>query len=103
LNFAFIRRFVIIFPIFVLMKFPNKLKYKIHSRVENKALRTLGLQSNLIDFSSNDYLGFAKSETIFDGAHQFLVDENLKINGATGSRLLSGDHWLYDVVEKICS
>ncbi|MBL4643396.1 MAG: aminotransferase class I/II-fold pyridoxal phosphate-dependent enzyme [Flavobacteriaceae bacterium] len=82
------------------MKFPNKLKYKIHSRVENKALRTLGLQSNLIDFSSNDYLGFAKSETIFDGAHQFLVDENLKINGATGSRLLSGDHWLYDVVEK---
>ena len=100
MNFAFIRRFVIIFPIFVLMKFPNKLKYKIHSRVENKALRTLGLQSNLIDFSSNDYLGFAKSETIFDGAHQFLVDENLKINGATGSRLLSGDHWLYDVVEK---
>ncbi len=93
------RCFVIIFPIFVSMKFPNKLKNKINSRVENKALRTLDLQSNLIDFSSNDYLGFAKSETIFDGAHQFLVGENLKINGATGSRLISGNHFLYDVVE----
>ena len=48
------------------MKFPDKLQNKLNSRAENKALRTLGLQSNLIDFSSNDYLGFAKSQTIFD-------------------------------------
>lgn len=82
------------------MKFPNKLQNKINSRDENNALRTLGIQSDLIDFSSNDYLGFAKSETIFDGAHQSLVDENIKINGATGSRLLSGNHRLYDIVEK---
>ncbi len=99
-NFFFIRCVLIIFPIFVPMKFPNKLENKINSRDENKALRTLGLQSNLIDFSSNDYLGFAKSEVIFDGAHQFLLDENIKINGATGSRLLSGNYRLYDVVEK---
>lgn len=100
MNFAFIRGFVIIFPIFVLMKFPNKLKNKSTLRKEKKAFRSLGISTSLIDFSSNDYLGFAKSEAIFNAAHQFLVDENLKINGATGSRLLSGNHWLYDVVEK---
>lgn len=82
------------------MKFPNKLENKIHLRQEKKAFRSLGNPTMLIDFSSNDYLGFAKSETIFDESHQFLVENNLKINGATGSRLLSGNHQLYTVVEK---
>ncbi len=99
-NIGFISCVVIIFPIFVPMKFPDKLKNKVSTRAENKAFRTLGIQSNLIDFSSNDYLGFAKSEVIFDGTHQLLIDENIKFNGATGSRLLSGNHSLYDVVEK---
>jgi 8-amino-7-oxononanoate synthase len=54
----------------------------------------------LVDFSSNDYLGFAKSEGIFETAHQFLIDTNCKVNGATGSRLLSGNYRLYDVIEK---
>ena len=83
------------------MKFPNKLKLKINSRRENQALRTLGKPSNLVDFSSNDYLGFAKSVTIFDATHQFLVDKNIKLNGATGSRLLSGNHALYGEVETL--
>ena len=87
-------------PIFVPMKFPNKLQSKINLRQENNALRCLGTSTNLIDFSSNDYLGFAKSESIFDETHQFLVDKNTKINGATGSRLLSGNHDLYTLVEK---
>jgi 8-amino-7-oxononanoate synthase len=82
------------------MKFPNKLQNKINLRKDKKAFRSLGTSTKLIDFSSNDYLGFAKSETIFDTTHQFLLDENIKINGATGSRLLSGNHSLYDVVEK---
>lgn len=86
---------------FVLMKFPNKLKSKINYRRENQALRTLGKPSNLVDFSSNDYLGFAKSPTIFDATHQFLVDNNIKLNGATGSRLLSGNHALYGEVEAL--
>lgn len=86
---------------FVLMKFPNKLKSKINYRRENQALRTLGDPSDLVDFSSNDYLGFAKSATIFDATHQFLVDNNIKLNGATGSRLLSGNHALYGEVEAL--
>jgi 8-amino-7-oxononanoate synthase len=82
------------------MKFPNKLENKINLRKEKKAFRSLGNSTKLIDFSSNDYLGFSKSETIFDATHQFLVDKNIKINGATGSRLLSGNHFLYSIVEK---
>lgn len=57
-------------------------------------------QSNLIDFSSNDYLGFAKNEMVFDKAHQLLIEHNIKQNGATGSRLLSGNHALYTEVEQ---
>lgn len=81
------------------MKFPNKLQKKLHSRKENKTLRRLRAQEELIDFSSNDYLGFSKLETIFDETHQFLIERKLKINGATGSRLLSGNHILYEEVE----
>ncbi|MGY0426950.1 MAG: aminotransferase class I/II-fold pyridoxal phosphate-dependent enzyme [Polaribacter sp.] len=85
------------------MNFPKNLKNKINSRKENNSLRTLKTPSNLIDFSSNDYLGFAKSETIFNETHQFLVAKNSKQNGATGSRLLSGNHFLYNDVEAFLS
>ncbi|MGG6229976.1 aminotransferase class I/II-fold pyridoxal phosphate-dependent enzyme [Tenacibaculum sp. SDUM215027] len=82
------------------MHFPEKLNRKLTQRANQNALRELGKENNLIDFSSNDYLGFAKSEVIFDKTHQFLIDNNFKINGATGSRLLSGNHKLYATVEK---
>ncbi|MBL4659893.1 MAG: pyridoxal phosphate-dependent aminotransferase family protein [Alcanivoracaceae bacterium] len=54
----------------------------------------------LIDFSSNDYLGFCQSETIFNQTHVYLTTNNIKSNGSTGSRLLSGNHDLYGIVEK---
>lgn len=82
------------------MHFPKKLENKLNKREENKALRSLNTSTSLIDFSSNDYLGFAKSEAIFEKTHQFLVDNNIKINGATGSRLLSGNYVLYTEAEK---
>ncbi|MBC7522870.1 MAG: pyridoxal phosphate-dependent aminotransferase family protein [Flavobacterium sp.] len=77
------------------MYFPKFLASKLNQRKEDNALRSLSLSNSLIDFSSNDYLGFAKSKVIFDKTHQYLLDKNLKINGATGSRLLSGNHELY--------
>jgi 8-amino-7-oxononanoate synthase len=82
------------------MKFPKNLSTKLETRIQNKALRQLPSVSNAIDFVSNDYLGFAKSKTIFDQTHQFLLDTNYKENGATGSRLLSGNHPLYEITEK---
>lgn len=81
------------------MEFPKKLTQKLEIRKANNAFRKLGAPSNLVDFSSNDYLGFSKNETIFNNAHQFLIENGIKQNGATGSRLLSGNHQLYDVVE----
>lgn len=83
------------------MNLPNKLLKQLDSRKETNALRTLKTSSNLVDFSSNDYLGFAKSDEIFHKVHQFLVDNNIKQNGATGSRLLTGNHFLYNEVESL--
>ncbi|WP_142784343.1 aminotransferase class I/II-fold pyridoxal phosphate-dependent enzyme [Changchengzhania lutea] len=82
---------------------PKKLQQKLEERKANNALRYLGTPSNLIDFSSNDYLGFSKSETIFNKTHAFLVGHNMTQNGATGSRLLSGNHTLYPITENIIS
>lgn len=80
--------------------FPKKLQAKLTERVSKNALRSLSLPNSLIDFSSNDYLGFAKNKTIFDGASHMLLDQNIVQNGATGSRLISGNSDLYVQVEK---
>lgn len=82
------------------MQLSKKLTSKLQQRKENQSLRTLGEKNTLIDFSSNDYLGFANSEIIFNKSHQYLTKNNFKQNGATGSRLLSGNHSLYNNVEK---
>ena len=83
--------------------FPKKLQQKLEERKANNALRQLGTQRSLIDFSSNDYLGFSKSKTIFENSHAFLVGHNISQNGATGSRLLSGNHRLYNIMEDMLS
>jgi 8-amino-7-oxononanoate synthase len=80
--------------------FPKKLQKKLDERVSNNALRALDLPNNLIDFSSNDYLGFASNTAIFENANKLLLAQNLRKNGATGSRLLSGNSELFVHVEK---
>ncbi len=82
---------------------PNILKAKLESRIQNNALRQLPSEANLIDFASNDYLGFSKSELIFKETHQYLLDNAYVQNGATGSRLLSGNHNLYSITENFIS
>ena len=79
---------------------PKKLLDKLNVRAGQNSLRALGTSSHLIDFSSNDYLGFSQSEPIFSRAVAVLREQNLEQNGATGSRLLSGNHPLYDMAEK---
>ncbi len=79
--------------------FPKNLLDKLENRMQNQSLRELSSTNHLIDFSSNDYLGFSKSELIFNQTHQYLIDNNLKNNGATGSRLISGNHELYKKTE----
>lgn len=82
------------------MNLPQKLIEKLEFRKQTNALRSLSVSHAVIDFSSNDYLGFAHSTEIFDETHQYLVERNFKTNGATGSRLLSGNHVLYLEAEK---
>lgn len=80
--------------------FPKKLHHKLQQRVESNSLRSLPKTYNLIDLSSNDYLGFAKNKTIYDHTLKLLSLQGIFQNGATGSRLLSGNHALYCNLEK---
>ena len=81
------------------MKIPQKIQAKLQDRKQNNALRTLSVGQKRIDLASNDYLGFASNASIFEKTHQLLVDRNILQNGATGSRLLTGNHELYEEVE----
>ena len=80
-------------------RFPKLLLKKLQQREASNALRKLPVSKELIDFASNDYLGFSQSETIFNETHEYLLQKKLKVNGATGSRLISGNHKLYPIIE----
>lgn len=69
-------------------------------RESQNSLRHLPEGSDLVDFSSNDYLGFSRNREIFERASQLLSEKDIKQNGATGSRLLSGNHRLYCELEE---
>ena len=80
-------------------EFPKSLTNKLEQRTANNSLRKLSLPNTLVDFASNDYIGFAKSETIFNETHSYLIENKINQNGATGSRLLSGNHKVYEEAE----
>ena len=80
-------------------QFPKALAQKLKQRQVNNALRELPVSKDLIDFASNDYLGFASSDEIFNQTHEYLLNNNIRVNGATGSRLISGNHNLYAIAE----
>lgn len=77
---------------------PETIVKKLLQRKEKDELRVLSQDNFLVDFYSNDYLGFAKNEIL----HQKSLDilRNFKTqNGATGSRLISGNFELFSVAE----
>jgi 8-amino-7-oxononanoate synthase len=81
------------------MKLPENLLAKLEIRRQNNALRKLSLPNDLNDFSSNDYIGFSKNKVIFEETHRYLNENNYIQNGATGSRLISGNHKVYKEAE----
>ena len=81
------------------MKLPKTLAAKLEIRKQNNAFRKLSFPNDLIDFASNDYIGFSKNKAIFEETQQYLVNNNSIQNGATGSRLLSGNHKVYQDAE----
>ncbi len=80
---------------------PEKLQKKLNDRKQNNTFRRLETESDLIDFSSNDYLGFATNNILKEKAKEVMSGLSLVKNGATGSRLLSGNHELYDQLEQL--
>jgi 8-amino-7-oxononanoate synthase len=81
------------------MKLPESLIQKLVVRKQNNAFRKLPDVNASIDFTSNDYIGFSKSGIIFNKTHHYLLDTKNTQNGATGSRLISGNHSLYKIAE----
>jgi len=64
-------------------------------------LRSLSKEFRGIDFSSNDYLGIAHNQLVFDKAISILSEKEIVNNGATGSRLLTGNTILFTEVEEL--
>lgn len=70
---------------------------KLHLREKNNSFRQLSKQNNLIDFCSNDYLGFSRSDEL---KKNILNRLSVYPNGSTGSRLLTGNSELAEGIEK---
>ena len=81
------------------MNTPKHIQFKLQKQEAEDALRKLKLIMNPVDFSSNDYLGIANSKAIFETVHQELLSLDGPFNGATGSRLLSGNSALCQALE----
>ena len=86
----------------------EKLADILKIRQEAGLLRTLQIIDDKIDFCSNDYLGLARDKDLsllishdFETFQNF--NQNLPINGATGSRLISGNSHLIEQFEKECA
>ena len=77
----------------------NFIEQRLADRVATGNLRWLRCESNLNDFCSNDYLGFALSADL-KKAIKRECSENKSLNGATGSRLISGNLKYTEAVEQ---
>lgn len=75
------------------MQKSNNIQYRLQEKLEERAqsnsLRKLQVKEGLIDFCSNDYLGFSRN----------LKPEKSHEYGATGSRLISGNSKLFNRLE----
>lgn len=67
------------------------IREKLDERLENGSYRALKAESNLVDFCSNDYLGFARSPLLKQWIDEEVAANHQALNGSTGSRLLSGN------------
>ncbi|WP_374949127.1 aminotransferase class I/II-fold pyridoxal phosphate-dependent enzyme [Mucilaginibacter sp.] len=64
---------------------------KLADRKQAGTYRSLKPENRLVDFCSNDYLGFARSQVLKDAIAKELTLHTGQNNGSTGSRLISGN------------
>lgn len=80
------------------MRVPEHLSRQLEARATRGTLRQLTVPSpHLVDFSSNDYLGLARSARLTALIAQEI--KGLSAHGATGARLLSGNSGYAQQVE----
>lgn len=73
---------------------------KLQERKQEKSFRSLSLNDQArVDFSSNDYLGFAHNQVIA-GRINKVVQEGLLPNGSGGSRLITGNSAFAESLEE---
>lgn len=80
------------------------LQADLQQRYNQGLLRKLSPTSNLTDFSSNDYLGFARSKEVSQmilNEYEVLRHSALAVNGSTGSRLLTGNSHYVEELENL--
>lgn len=83
------------------MSFPKRLLSLLQKRKSENNFRALTLPANhLIDFSSNDYLGFSKSEELKTLKDSFIKEYQINAQGSTGSRLITGNSLIHQDCEK---
>jgi 8-amino-7-oxononanoate synthase len=75
------------------------LQKKLKMREKAGSKRSLSICQHLIDFASNDYLGFAKSGEIEKRAAELVLNDE-RIHGSTGSRLLTGNSSFIETLEQ---
>lgn len=73
---------------------------KLTKRKAVGTYRSLQTAEGKIDFWSNDYLGFARSKELTQRAEDFISRLPYPDNGATGSRLISGNSEIYEATER---
>ena len=76
------------------------LSESLHKRHEQNTFRKLTNSDQLIDFCSNDYLGFARSEEFKKNINKEFDLYSQSKNGSGGSRLLSGNSEYVEYLEK---
>lgn len=76
------------------------LQQKLQARQQLGAYRQLKAESGLIDFCSNDYLGFARSPVLKQLISTELNNHPSALNGSTGSRLLAGNNRYTEELEQ---
>ena len=81
------------------MNHDKTLREKLLQRSEGNLLRELQVADGLIDFCSNDYLGFARSEKLAEQIVSAKVDGVINLVGSGASRLISGNNHLIERIE----
>lgn len=84
-----------------LMDAKETLKHFLEKRQADLSIRSLPRKSHLVDFCSNDYLGFSRSALLRDKIKKELEKNGSYPEGATGSRLITGNHPLCEELEAL--